>query len=129
MASISTTRQAIKDALVAMPLRAFDYAPQNLPTPCAIVGFPSRYNPNDTFGDTATFVIPVSIYVGYGSNRAAEDALEAYLSTSGDSSVVATIEAIGANYAVNAVRDFGVLQNDAGQPVALGCVVEVEVLA
>lgn len=129
MSSISTVRTAIKDALVAMPLRAFDYAPQNLPTPCAIVGFPSRYNPNDTFSDTASFVLPVSIYVGYASNRAAEDALESYLATSGDSSVIATIEAIGANYAVNAVRDFGVLQNDAGQPVALGCVVEVEVFA
>ena len=128
MASISTTRTELKDAIGAV-LRAFDYAPQNLPTPCAVVGFPTRYNPTDTFSDTASFTIPVTVYVSYASNRAAEDNLESYLATSGATSVIAAIEAIGSNYAVSQVRDFGVLENSTGQPVALGCVVEVEVLA
>lgn len=128
MASISTTRAAITAAINAMPLRCYDYAPKNLNTPCAIVGFPKRYNPNDTFGDTATFTIPVTVYVGYGSTRAAEDALESYLATSGSTSLIATIEAIGGNYQISEVRDFGVLENDNAQPVALGCVIDVEVL-
>lgn len=128
MASISDTREAITAALTSMPMRAYDYAPANLNTPCAVVGFPTRYNPNDTFGDTASFTIPVSVYVGYGSNRAAEDALESYLSTSGANSIIAAIEAIGGNYAVASVRDFGILENTNGQPVALGCVIDVDVL-
>lgn len=129
MAAISTTRTAIKDAIVASGVRAFDYAPPNLPTPCVIVGLPSRYNPNDTLSDTASFTIPCTLYVGYGDNRAAEDQLESYLASSGSGSLIATIEAIGGNYAVSAVRDFGVLENASGQPIALGCVVDVEVLA
>jgi len=127
MASISTTRAAIQAAITAMPLRCYDFAPSNLNTPCAVVGFPTKYNPNDTFGDTASFTIPVSVYVGYGSTRAAEDALEAYLSTSGATSLIATIEALGGNYQISAVRDFGVLENNNAQPVALGCVIDVEV--
>lgn len=129
MASISTTRAAIKAAVEGMGLRAFDYAPPNLPPPCAIVGFPSRYMPNDTFSDTASFTIPVTVYVSYASNRAAEDNLEAYLASSGSDSVIAAIDGIGSSYGVAQVRDFGVLENASGQPVALGCVVDVEVLA
>jgi len=129
MPSISTTRTAIKEAVEGMGLRAFDYAPNNLPTPCAIIGFPSRYIPNDTFGDTASFTIPVTVYVSYASNRAAEDNLESYLATSGDASVLAAIDELGSSYGVAQVRDFGVLENATGQPVALGCVVDVEVFA
>jgi hypothetical protein len=127
MASISTTRTAIAGAITAMPLRCYDYAPSELPTPCAVVGFPSRYNPNDTLSDTASFTIPVSVYVPYSSNRAAEDNLESYLATSGSTSLIATIEALGGNYQVSAVRDFGVLENTNGQPIALGCVIDVDV--
>lgn len=128
MASIATTRTAISDALTAAGFRAFDHSPQNLPPPCIVVGFPTRYAPNDTMSDTASFSIPVTCYVPYSSNRAAEDNLEAMLSTSGTGSVIATIEAIGGNYVVSQVRDFGLLEQD-GQPVALGCVVEVDVYA
>ena len=129
MASISDTRAAIKSALEGMELRAYDYAPNDLRPPCAIVGFPSRYIPNDTFSDTASFTIPVTVYVSYASNRAAEDNLEAYLSSSGAGSVIAAIDGIGSSYGVAQVRDFGVLENASGQPVALGCVVDVEVFA
>ena len=129
MASIATTRTAIADALTAAGFRAFDHSPQNLPTPCIVVGFPTRYNPNDTLSDTASFTIPVTVYVTYSSNRAAEDNLEAMLATSGTGSVISTIETIGGNYAVSQVRDFGVLEDDNGNPVALGCVVDVDVYA
>ena len=126
MASISTTRAAIKAAVSAV-VRCYDYTPSNLPVPCAIVGFPSRYMPNDTFGDTAAFTIPVSIYVAYGTDRAAEDNLEAYLTSSGAGSVLAAIDAIGSNYAASTVRDFGVLEAPNGQAYALGCVIDVDV--
>lgn len=126
MASISTTRAAIK-AAVETVVRCYDYAPSNLPVPCAIVGFPSRYLPNDTLSDTAAFTIPVSVYVAYGTDRAAEDNLESYLVSSGTGSVLAVIDAIGGNYAVSAVRDFGVLETPGGQAYALGCVIDVDI--
>ena len=129
MASIADTRTAIMEAVEAIPLRCFDYAPQNLPFPCAVVGFPSRYDPSDTFSDTATLTIPVTLYVRYSSNRAAEDELESYLDTSGDLSIIAAVEAIGSNYVVAAVRDFGLLTGTNDQPIALGCVVDVNVFA
>jgi hypothetical protein len=129
MASIATTRTAIANALTAAGFRAFDYSPQNLPPPCVIVGLPTTYRPNDSLSDTATFTIPVTCYVTYASNRAAEDNLEAMLASSGTGSVIATIEAIGSSYAVSQVRDFGVLEDTNGQPVALGCVVDVDVYA
>ena len=69
------------------------------------------------------------MYVSYGSTRAAEDALESYLATSGSTSLIATIEALGGNYQISAVRDFGVLENANAQPVALGCVIDVEIFA
>jgi len=129
MPSISDTRAAIKDALVSINVRAYDYSPNTLSNPCAIVGFPTRYLPSDTLSDTATFTIPVTMYVGYAANRAAEDNLESYLNTSGDASIIAAVEAIGDEYHVAAVRDFGVLQNEDGAPIALGCVIDVEVFA
>ena len=73
--------------------------------------------------------LPVTIYVSYTSNRAAEDKLEGYLTTSGTGSAIAAILAIGSQYEVPQVRDFGVLESAAGQPVALGCVVDVAVYA
>lgn len=129
MASIATTRTAIADALTAAGFRAYDHSPQNLAPPCVIVGLPTRYAPNDSFSDTASFTIPLTVYVTYASNRAAEDNLEAMLSSSGTSSVVGVVDAIGGNYVVTQVRDFGVLEDGNGQPVALGCVVEVDVYA
>lgn len=123
MAALSATRTAIRDALDTAEVRAFDYSPPNLPTPCAIVGFPTRYNPNDTMSDTNSYTIPVSLYVGYGSNGAAEDALEDLIPT-----VIDAIEDISSAYSISAVRDFGVLENANAQPIALGCVVDVEVL-
>lgn len=129
MASISSIRSALQTAIEAMPLRCYDFFPSNLNPPCAIVGMPSEYLPNDSFSDTARMVIPVSIYVGYGSNRAAEDALESYLATSGTGSVILAIENISTGYTVRSVRDFGLVENANGQPIALGCVIEVDVLA
>lgn len=128
MAAISTTRTALKTAIDAV-LRCYDYAPSNLNLPCAVVGFPTRYLPNDTLSDTASFTIPVSLFVSYGTDRAAEDNLESYLASSGAGSIIAAIDAVGGFYQVAQVRDFNVLENASGQAFALGCVIDVEVFA
>jgi hypothetical protein len=128
MAAISTTRAAIQTGINST-IRAYAYSPESLNPPCAVVGFPSAYDVTDTLSDTATLTIPVELYVPYSSNRAAEDNLEAYLASSGAGSVITAIEALGSNYAVVGVRDFGVTTNAAGQPTALGCTLDVLVYA
>ena len=120
---IAATREAIVTGLDGV-CRAYRYNPEELNTACAVVGFPTSYNPNDSQGNTATLSIPVSVYVPYGASRSAEEALETLVE-----SVITAIEAIDGNYAVPVVRDFGVLENTAGVPTALGCVVEVLVFA
>lgn len=128
MASIADVRTELKDGISAV-LRCFDFMPENLPFPCATVGFPSRYDPTDSLSDTATMVIPVNVYVAYTNSRAAEDNLEALLGSSGTPSVIAAIEGCGSEYGISAVRDFGLLTTSDGQPAALGCVIDVVVYA
>lgn len=128
MASISTARAAIKTA-IGSTIRCYDYNPPSPSFPCAIVGFPTVYDPNDSQDDTASMTIPVTVYVAYSANRPAEDKLESYLATSGAGSLLVAIESAGAQYAIAGVNNFGVLESAQGQPVALGCVVNVSVLA
>lgn len=122
--TISDHRTAIK-ALVAtvsgLSGRTYDYAPQQMPFPAVVVGFPTAYDFRATTGGAKDMTIPVNIYVGYGSNRAAEDALEALVDP-----VCAVIETVDA-YAVVAVKDFQILENTNSQPVALHCTVDVSV--
>ena len=126
MPSIADARAAIK-AQVETVVRCYDYSPPQLSPPCAVVGLPTVYDINDTYGDTATMQIPVSLYVPYAANRAAEDHIQRLLASSGDESVLAAIEDCGVGYSVAAVRDFGVLETTQGQPYALGCTIEVSV--
>lgn len=128
--SIGTVRTAIKNAIAATGLQAYDYAPGSPNLPCAVVGFPERFDPHSAFGDVVDFVIPVTLMVKYAMNAPAEDALEALLVTDSTdpASVVAAVEGIGKGYAVYAVKGFGVVLNEADAPVALGCTIEVSVL-
>lgn len=119
--SIASHRTAIKGLLDFAGIRSYDFTPASLPTPCTVVGFPASYNPHDTF-TTAAMTLPVALYVGYGDNRAAEDELEALID-----SVVTAVEGDDA-YACSAVRDFGVVENAAGQPTALSCTVDFDCL-
>lgn len=128
MPSIADTRADLK-ATVGQVLRCYDYFPQQLQPPCAVIGLPSNYDVNDSQGDTATMSIPVTLYVPYQSNRAAEDALERLLQTTGDDSVIAAIHDTGAEYGVTSVRDFSVAETSQGQPFALSCTIEVAVYA
>lgn len=128
MPSIADTRSALK-ASIGEVMRCYDFFPQQLQPPCAVVGLPTNYDVNDSLGDTATMIIPVNVYVPYASNRAAEDALERLLQTSGADSVTAAIHATGENYGVTAVRDFSIAETTQGQPMALSCTIEVVVYA
>lgn len=119
--SIASHRTAIKALADFAGIRAYDYAPKSLSPSCAVVGFPVNYNPHDTFTTTA-MTLPVALYVPYAANRAAEDALEALID-----SLVTAVEGNDA-YACSAVRDFGVLENAAGQPTALSCTVDFDCL-
>lgn len=103
-------------------VQAYDHSPKALPTPCAVIGFPTTYTPGDTLSDTAAMTIPVVVYVGYGDNKSAEDNLEALIEE-----LVPAIEADDA-YAVAAVKDFGLLENSQGTPTALACTIEVDIL-
>lgn len=82
---------ALEDA--GLGLRVFAYEPFQVPWPAAVIGWPQRYVPHDTFGETEAMVIPVRIEVAVKSDRAATDALNDFLELSGSSSVVAAIEA------------------------------------
>jgi hypothetical protein len=126
MASIATVRADLLEACETV-VRAFDYMPTDLPGTLAIVGFPTTYRPVDSTS-SAIMIVPVTLYVPYTANRAAERDLEPYLATTGDDSLIAAIHAQSTAYSVDNVRDFGVLENAQGQPVKLGCVLEVTVL-
>ena len=128
MPSIADARDALK-AQIQTVVRCYDYSPPQIAPPCAVIGLPTSYDVSDTYGDTATLVIPISVYVPYSAPRAAEDAMEKLLATSGATSIVAAIEDTGVGYAVTAIRDFGLLDTTQGQPMALGCTIEVTVYA
>lgn len=120
---IANAREALQTGL-RDTIRTYRYNPEQLNPPCAVIGFPTSYDPNAALADAATFTIPVSVYVPYAASRAAEEALETYVA-----SVVDAVHAIGSEYAVPQVRDFGVLENATGVPTALGCVIDVLILA
>jgi len=127
--TIGTVRTAIKDAIEATGLQAYDYAPGSPNLPCAIVGFPDRFDPHSAYGYVVDFTIPVTLMVKYAANAPAEDALEALITTDTTDgvSVIVAIEGISGGYAIGAVKNFGVVLNEADTPTALGCTLEVNV--
>lgn len=122
MGAIADARAALSTVLSAANVRVAP-SPDLLNPTCALVGFPTRYVPTDSMSGTSGMTIPVSLFVPYASNRTAEDALEALISTAVDA-----IEAASAGYLVEAARDFGTLDGEQGQKLALGCTVDITVL-
>lgn len=89
-------------------LRAFAYAPDNLAPPAAIIGLPTEYRFDLTYGrgsDSAIF--PVTVVVGKVSDRASQVALAEYLDGSGAKSVKAAVEAAGVGGGADSVRVTG----------------------
>lgn len=75
-------------------IRPYDHVKGSVNPPMAEVGFPTNVNYDITFGPNASeWTIPVRVYVGQASNRAATEKLDELVSATGDTtSVKAAIE-------------------------------------
>lgn len=81
-------------ALGTLFARVFDYPPDSVSPPAAIVGYPTVWSYDATYRrgrDTAVF--PVTVVVGKVSDRASRDVLAPYVTGDGASSVKVAIEA------------------------------------
>lgn len=89
----STVRANMKTAIAPVVSRVFDYIPDQVPTPCAVVGnititFDEAQNRGLDQGE-----IDVIVIVSRMNERGAQDKLDGYLAGSGAGSVKAAIEA------------------------------------
>lgn len=94
---LPATLEALGDRLrLIIGLRVWDYPPDKIAPPAAIVGFPSEISYDATvMRGLDRVVIPVSVLVGKVSDRASRTVLAAYLSGTGASSVKTIIEGDG----------------------------------
>jgi hypothetical protein len=88
----STVRANLKTALAPVVTRVFDYVPDQVPTPCAVVGnltitFDEAQNRGLDMGEVDVLVI-----VSRMNDRGAQDKLDAFLAGSGAGSVKAALE-------------------------------------
>lgn len=72
-------------------LRTFDYVPDNFAAPCAIPMFESVEYYGSFAGGNPRYRMKVTVIVGRTSERAAQHALDDYLSYSGDRSILAAV--------------------------------------
>jgi hypothetical protein len=93
VATIAAIRAALKTRLeTIVGLRVLDYRPGSINSPQAIVARQSTtYGVSFDGADDHTMAI--TVYVQFGTDRAAEDNLDAYLNATGASSIVAAIQA------------------------------------
>ena len=93
--NIGSVREGLRARLATISgLRTFAEIPESIPVPCAIVGIPSEIQFDATLArtnDQATF--PVRVMVAKANDRAAQKALDAYLASTGATSVKTAIEA------------------------------------
>lgn len=74
-------------------LRVYDYPPDSVAAPAAVVGYPDTVTYDETMArGTDSCVIPVTVLVTSGSDRAARDALSPYLSGTGAQSIKAAVD-------------------------------------
>jgi hypothetical protein len=88
----STVRANLKTALAPVITRIFDYIPDQVPTPCAVVGnititFDEAQNRGMDLGEVDVIVI-----VSRMNERGAQDKLDGFLAGSGAGSVKAALE-------------------------------------
>lgn len=89
----STVRANLKTAIAPVVSRVFDYIPDQVPTPCAVVGnititFDEAQNRGLDMGE-----IDVIVIVSRMNERGAQDKLDGYLAGTGAGSLKAAIEA------------------------------------
>lgn len=90
---VSTVRANLKTAVSSVVTRVFDYVPDQVPAPCAVVG-----NLTLTFDEAQNrgmdmAEVDVLVIVSRMNDRGAQDKLDGYLAGSGAGSVKAAIEA------------------------------------
>lgn len=74
-------------------LRVYDYPPDAVAAPAAVVGYPDEVTYDETMArGTDSTIVPVTVLVTSGSDRAARDALSPYLSGTGARSVKAAVD-------------------------------------
>jgi hypothetical protein len=93
MASITELRAGIKNNLATISgLRTSDYQPDNPNPPIAII-LPQGVEYDNTFGrGMNTYTFAVTVIVGRVSERSGQIALDAYVSSTGSSSIKLAIE-------------------------------------
>lgn len=89
----STVRANLKTALAPVVARTFDYVPDQVPAPCAVIGnititFDEAQNRGLDMGEVDVIVI-----VSRMNERGAQDKLDGYLAGTGAGSVKAALEA------------------------------------
>lgn len=85
-------------------LRVYGWPADQVAAPAAVVGYPSTYSFDQTFGrGSDRMTIPVFVLVGRVDDRTARDVLGAYVDGSGAKSVKAKVEA-GSYSAMDSVR-------------------------
>lgn len=93
--NVGEAMDGLADALAEIAdLRVFEYPPDSIVAPAAIVSYPDPLDFDLVMGrggDRASF--PVHVLVGKASDRAARDALVLYMAGAGERSVKAALEA------------------------------------
>ena len=93
--NISSIRDGLKTRLATISgVRAYDVIPDSFAPPAAIVAPPTRIQYGASLGkawDSVTFT--VRLLVAKATDRSAQDRLDAYLDSTGATSIVAAIEA------------------------------------
>jgi len=94
VASISAIRDGLKARLETIAgLRVYDTAPDQMVVPCAIVLPPTLVAYDQVFARGADrYEFPIRVYVSRLVDRAAQDALDGYLSGTGSTSVKTALE-------------------------------------
>jgi len=93
MATIAQIRAGLKTRLETITgLQVYDYRPGTISPPTAIVARQSTQY-DRTFDGADDHTMAITVFVQFGSDRSAEDNLDAYLNESGASSIVAVIHA------------------------------------
>lgn len=91
---LNATLDAIGVRLATIPgLRVYDYPPDTIAVPAAVVGYPDTVTYDETMArGTDSTVLTVTVLVGRVSDRASRDALAAYLAGTGASSIKAAVD-------------------------------------
>ncbi|HSH58625.1 MAG TPA: hypothetical protein VK988_03085 [Acidimicrobiales bacterium] len=113
-------------------LRVFDFMPDTISPPAAIVQLPRTINFDLTFGrGSDALVIPVLVVVAKVSERAAYNSLAAYLNLDGPTSVKQALDGNlgGVVDDAHVVRATGIGSYSIGGIDYMGCLFEVNIIA